>query len=343
MTTPVIARWDDLRSLLQSARRDCIVFSPFYSSEGLTLIDNSLRRSVPITFWTRLSLRDWASGVSNPEALCSLLIKLDSTRRPPQLFTNRALHAKAYFADTSSALVGSANLSRGGFETNVELMVHLEGENAETALKVLTVACSPRAIPVNINDLSKWVSRNLKLIKRAKANLNSALHELDVAQQETDTEIGEATLVEPTQTLLEEFVQWLAQNRSLPGAAHLVTLHNDRVVQRQQGHVKQCFSGVFRFLQEYPSWIQKLSDAAEAADGMIAPGGDLLRDWSSHLQTHANASSDLYSYTTLRAELPPSRGGTHRTGGGAGTTLRRVFPLVARFLSQRGHRLKNQA
>lgn len=336
MSTPVIARWDNLRSLVQSAHDTCTVFSPFYSNDGLELIENSLCRSVSFNMWTRLSLRDWASGVADPEALCKLLAKLEDTRRPTQLITNAKLHAKAYFADVSSALVGSANLSRGGFATNVELMVELDAEGASEALNVLTVASSQLAVPIANEELESWVAQHAELVQRARTNLRKNLDELDAAQRDIDIGIDETpAVIEPTQELLDEFVGWLAVNRHLPGAAHLVTLHHDHVVQRQQGHVKQCFSGVFRFLQEYPSWIQRLSEAADAADGMVRPGGWLFSDWSSHLEEHADVFSDLYSYETLRRVLPANCGGTHTSGGGAGTTLRRILPLVALFMLNR--------
>ena len=88
------------------------------------------------------------------------------------------------------------------------------------------------------------------------------------------------------------------------------------------------FFGAFRFLQEYPSWIPRLADATDV--GIFKTRWALLSDWSSHLQTHANASNDMFSYATLRAELPPSYGGAHRSGGGASTTLEaNVFLLSA--------------
>jgi hypothetical protein len=331
-----------MHALIRSARANCTVFTPFYSRDGLSLVDTALRRAVPLTVWTRLSLRDWANGAADPEALCTLLVKLENSQRPPQLFTNKKLHAKAYFADTSSALVGSANLSKGGFDTNVELMVQLDGEDAATALSVLTLASSLRAVPVTTDDLAKWVSRHKKLIKRARANLKKGLRDLDVAQQDTDAAIGERPLLEPTRPILEEFVQWLVRNPGLPGAAQVATHHSEKKIRRQQGHVKQCFSGVFRFLQEHPAWIQPLTAIAGTPDGLRALGASLLTDWSSHLQAHANAHSDFYSYATLRRILTQTCGGLHEGGGGGDATLKRVFPLVARFISERGNRFNTE-
>ncbi|HEY7330651.1 MAG TPA: phospholipase D-like domain-containing protein [Gemmataceae bacterium] len=316
------------------------MFSPFYSMEGLNVIDNSLRRSVALTFWTRLSLRDWASGVSDPEALLSLVRKLSNTQRSAQLFTNKKLHAKAYFADQDEGLVGSANLSKGGFQTNVELMVHLDGNDARAALDVLTVASSQRVELYTSDQLAEWVTRHSKLIKRARAKLKEGLQELELAE-EAETGRAQPSLREPTDSTLDEFVEWLGNNLNLTGASQLLQRHIDKQRLRQQGHVKQCFAGAFRFFQEYPSWIQRLTHAAETADGLAELHGALLTDWSSHLQTHASAFNDLYSYSTLRKILPPNCGGLHRGGGGGGKTLKRILPLVARFISQQGQRPNN--
>jgi hypothetical protein len=342
MTTPLIARWDDLSSLLKSTKANCTVFTPFYSQDGLTLIDASVRSSVAVTMWTRLSLREWASGVANPPALQSLLDKLKNTNRPVKLFANQILHAKAYFADASSALVGSANLTKSGFDTNVELMVRIDGAEASNALSLLTTASATRATTVTQQQLAKWIHDNAKRVARAKDALNKEYAQLQEGAAKAGAALEPAPIQEPTQALLENFVRWLIANRSLEGASHLVRLHEDHVVQRQQGHVKQCFAAVFRFLQAHPSWIQRLSADAAKAKGIMTPSIDLLRDWTAHLNANRAISSDMYKYATLIAELPPSQGGTHHTGGGAGTTLKRIFPLVARFLSERGTQLIEQ-
>jgi hypothetical protein len=339
MTTPLIARWDHLGSLLKSAKANCTVFSPFFSKEGLTLIDASVHSSVSVTMWTRLSLREWASGVTDPPALQSLLDRLKNTSRPVKLFANQILHAKAYFADKSAALVGSANLTRGGFDTNVELMVRVEGAEASNALSLLTTASATRATSVTQQQLAKWIHDNASRVALAKESLEKEFAQLQDDAAKAGTAIKPAAIEEPTPALLEKFVRWLVANRSLEGASHLVKLHQDRVVQRQQGHVKQCFAAVFRFLQAHPSWIQRLSTDAAKASGIMTPSKDLLRDWTAHLKVNRTASNELYKYSTLIAELPPSQGGTHDTGGGAGTTLKRIFPLVARFLSERGAQL----
>ena len=250
---------------------------------------------------------------------------------------NPKLHAKAYFADLTHALVGSANLTTGGFNTNVELMLQLEGEAATAALETLKVASSPLAKPISAEDLSEWVRRYSAQIARVKRHLIKEQQVLDDLQSDSDAALGmsDHPALEPTHGTLQSFIAWLKTHQNLAGAAYLSFLHSDKVVQRRQGHVKQCFSGVFRFLQEYPSWIQRLAAAAVSPDGIIDPDEWLLRDWSEHLARHSADVTDLYSYPTLRALLRPNLGGVlPASGGGASGTLKRLFPLVALFFKE---------
>jgi hypothetical protein len=337
MTTPVIARWENLRSLGRLSKGSFTAFSPYYSPDGLKLIETSVPRTARIEFWTRLSLRDWAAGAADPLALSRLMDFLSKSQRDLTLFVNPRLHAKAYFADVTHALVGSANLTNGGFSTNVELMLQLEGKAAAAALETLKVASSPLAKSISAAALSEWVRKYSAQIERAKRQLRKGLQLLDDMQPDSDAALGvsEQPTIDPTHGTLQSFIAWLKANRHLPGAAYLTVLHSDKVVQRRQGHVKQCFSGVFRFLQEYPSWIQRLAAAAVSPDGIVEPDEWLLRDWSEHLARHAADVTDLYSYATLRALLRPNLGGVlPGAGGGASGTLKRVFPLVALFMKE---------
>ncbi len=337
MSMPIIARWENLRSLIRLSKASFTAFSPYYSLDGLKLIETSVPPTARIEFWTRLSLRDWAAGAADPLALSRLMSLLSNGQRDLTLFVNPKLHAKAYFADLTHALVGSANLTTGGFNTNVELMLQLEGEAATAALETLKVASSPLAKPISAEDLSEWVRRYSAQIARVKRHLIKEQQVLDDLQSDSDAALGmsDHPALEPTHGTLQSFIAWLKTHQNLAGAAYLSFLHSDKVVQRRQGHVKQCFSGVFRFLQEYPSWIQRLAAAAVSPDGIIDPDEWLLRDWSEHLARHSADVTDLYSYPTLRALLRPNLGGVlPASGGGASGTLKRLFPLVALFFKE---------
>jgi hypothetical protein len=131
---------------------------------------------------------------------------------------------------------------------------------------------------------------------------------------------------------LDRFVSWLSRHRSYPGSADVVRLHRDKVKQRRQGHVKQSFAGVFRFLGENPRFISELASAPTDEAGLVSPSPSLIRAWTRHLNAHASDVGETYSYQTLRRLLQPNMGGQLQgSGGGASGTLKRMFPLVARY------------
>lgn len=119
---------------IQELRRNCeqgaqiLISAPFYSQEGLTWV-----RPNPgghVEFWTRFNPRDWAAGVSDPPALLHYLENVGEDR--VSLRVHRALHAKIYQVDTTWSWIGSPNLSRAAFTSNIELVAELDAEETES-------------------------------------------------------------------------------------------------------------------------------------------------------------------------------------------------------------------
>ena len=86
-------------------------------------LSDAFRYEAELSFVSRLSPSDWLSGVSDPEALLILFEFLQNQNRSPIFTVHQQLHAKAYLADRVIGLMGSANLSAGGFDRNFEIMV----------------------------------------------------------------------------------------------------------------------------------------------------------------------------------------------------------------------------
>jgi hypothetical protein len=340
MTRAITPRWQDLINLVVAAQERLTIFTPYFSRSGIDTIRTNAR-AVDVVFWSRMSLKDWARGFAAPEPLLSFMRSVNETGKVATLRIQPKLHAKAYIADSRSALLGSANLTGGGFANNIEVMMRLEATAASAALRTLTIASEPESRSWTADDLDRWIRRYKTTIRRAKSREDAIEAALQAAQDESDADLGLAQLerIDPDQATLDAFIEWLAGHRELPGASYLVMLHGEKVRQRRQGHLKQSFSAVFRFLQEHTPWIQRLAVAATDRDGIYSPDAQLLESWSRHLADHATDQNSLYRYSTLRKELRPSIGGimTH-SGGGASGTLKRVFPLVAKFMSDRRRR-----
>ncbi len=115
MARVIRASWDAFDRIVGAARNRLLTCSPFYSEEGLgRLFDAFPYPDGPqMTVVSRLSPSDWLSGVADPRAMLTLLETLGDEHR---LIVHQRLHAKAYLADSARGLVGSANLSSGGFD-----------------------------------------------------------------------------------------------------------------------------------------------------------------------------------------------------------------------------------
>ena len=141
---------------------------------------------------------------------------------------------------------------------------------------------------------------------------------------------------------INTFISWLDARSCLPGAEVILERHRNTDGQNLTGHVKQCFFGSLRFLKQHPEFVAATSDALEQLSAnevyqMTEPG---LQDaWVAYLDAHSLDCGESYNYSTLRGILPPSLGGTRQGGGGGISTLKRLLPLVARYLSERDLRV----
>lgn len=109
-----------LASLVNSARRNLLVCSPFVGREGTGFVASSLASGFCqdgcLTFLTNLSVDNVCRLATDPRALRSLVEVVSHSA----VFHLPGLHAKAYIADDTHALVTSGNLTAGGLYRNHE-------------------------------------------------------------------------------------------------------------------------------------------------------------------------------------------------------------------------------
>ncbi len=93
----------------------------------------------------------------------------------------------------------------------------------------------------------------------------------------------------------------------------------------------------FEFPQRIERLVRDLDSMQRSAD-IYQPDDDLIADWIGHLNDHATDRGAGWDYAVLRGILPPRVGGTRLGGGGGISTLKRMLPLVARYLLHRRER-----
>lgn len=258
------------------------------------------------------------------------------------------MHAKAYTADQSLALVGSANLSAGGFQSNLELMVRFDGEEALPVISFLEAQVAPRIRYIPVAHVIEWVTSNLELIKEARRNLTGQPEQLAPVQESLDRLLQrdleripepEQRVIELHQNIKNDFINWLQANPNLCGTTVLFNRATNKDGQNLTGHFSQSFFASFRFLQAYPEQSYPLVEQLEKLEGnalIDLTENNLSEVWVNYLDAHALDVGDGYRYSILRGILPPSLGGTLMGGGGGSSTLKRMLPLVAKFMLDNG-------
>ena len=336
--------WDNLGTALGTASERVLVCSPYITNSGINRLFDALPDHVELELITRLSPSDWASRVSDPEAMMTLLELWRDEGNPTRLRVVQPLHAKLYAADDSRVLVGSSNLSEGGFGHNVELMVELSGDLARDAVCALQAACAPHFRELSIEQLQEWIDHSREAVFAVRGGTTAEEPEaLADVQADLDQMLGFGTSSSPpsmaTVPDIRRFIAWVEVTSGLSGAKIILRRHRNADGQNLTGHVKQCFFGCVRFFRENPKFVAATSEALEelSADDLYQiTDAELESAWMAHLNEHALDVGESYSYPTLRGILPPSLGGTRQGGGGGMSTLKRLLPLVARWVHE-GH------
>ena len=341
MVEIMIPVWKDLEAVVQNAKGELIICSPFYSETGLDHVRDNLTGKVAIQIYTRISPSDWANRISDPEALLQFLLKTSSKGHSTVLLVNQRLHAKAYVANRNKALVGSSNLSDGGFEQNIEMMAMLDGKAANDVASLIDRRIRPETKKVSIRQLRTWITRHKKTVEEVrKAAEGVQAGKLRDAQRSLDKMLGFGrgkSRIKPVKINdLIKFIRWLNRNNRLAGSQVLIARHKNTDGQNLQGHVKQCFFGALRFLMENAALQIPLSEDLKTLrkDDMYQLTDQISVAWLKHVDRHAIDIGDGYDYAVLRGILPPSVGGTRVGGGGGISTLKRMLPLVASYLQE---------
>ncbi len=339
MAKVIQASWNDFDRVASASRERLLVCTPYYSARGLSRLSKVLPSGVGLTFMSRISPSEWISGVSSPDELARRLVPLQDEGHLVQLVVHQQLHAKAYLADCSTGLVGSANLSSAGFDKNFEIMLDLTADEALAATKLIDAEADRYGKPLTLEKLEEWVASHAARIVAERAAASDS-HNLAEVQRELDGLLGYGQRSAGTSeiTEIEEFGEWLRSNRSLPGASVLYDRYHNIGGQNLTGHFRQSYYAACRFLQEHGDYIGFLVAALESMDAndIYQPSRTLLDDWVRHLDDHATSRTDLWDYAVLRGILPPNLGGTRIGGGGGSSTLKRMFPLAARFIHEKG-------
>lgn len=328
----------DFQRIVASARNRLLVCTAYFSEDGLGHLFDALPDGTHLTFVSRLSPLDWRNGVADPEALIALLEMLREDGRESRFVVHQQLHAKAYLADSARGLIGSANLSAGGFDRNFEIMLEIDAAEAAAAERLIEHETSAHGVSIALGPLRQWVDEYTSRINGLRQEEVDAADLVDV-QRSLDRMLGygRARAIVEDIPDIDDYDAWLDSNQLLPGSEVILDRLRNRSGQNLTGHVRQSYYAVVRFLSEFPQHVEGLArglDSIPRTEDIYQPDDDLIADWIGHLNDHAADRDAGWDYAILRGILPPTVGGTRLGGGGGISTLKRMFPLVARYLRQ---------
>ena len=141
-------------NLIRSVRTELVISSPYVTCDGVDFLLNNLaqpaRDRVRVRFVTNLSPVNVCQGATDPHAFLTLI----SSAHMVEVIHLSRLHAKVYVADSSHAIVTSANLTRGGLELNHEYGVSLYDHDSVAFIRRDITAYSAIGAKLNYERLS---------------------------------------------------------------------------------------------------------------------------------------------------------------------------------------------
>jgi len=133
---------ESFNSLIKETPRNIIICSPWISTEGVTMLKETilsrdLSELESLEIWIRITFDDFVFNRTDYRGLIEFCQQLNNICEPNKLSIrhNEKLHAKIYKCD-ESYFIGSANLTRGGFVNNIEILLE-DRENQENIMELL--------------------------------------------------------------------------------------------------------------------------------------------------------------------------------------------------------------
>ena len=131
-------RHDELAEFLASAKSSIRLISPYMRERTLWGVGLSIPEDTEVSVVCSWRREDLAQGFADPEifTLCErnnwhLRVDTGHSGRRAGYGHDRRVHLKAYVVDDSRAMIGSANLTGMGMNSNIESLVTIDENHAD--------------------------------------------------------------------------------------------------------------------------------------------------------------------------------------------------------------------
>lgn len=299
------------------------IASAFYSRQRL----EALRvRAERLDLFVRLNcsdLTEWINGAVDPAAL--LVFSKQLIRRSVQvrIFIGSTAHAKVYLGE-KGFLVGSANLTVRGFAGLADEILWYESDpGARRAMTSALKRYGASLRQLELEELSDFVEKNRGAVNKARAKLGLTPQTMRPME---DT-IPPSIIRPPRLGDFEDFVRWLDRQQ---GDAPKLIARRARGEGQLSGHIKRNFFGLRQFFIAHPTEMREA--LRQNPDAYALHHDPRMQSALRTFVLREAVNEDALSVSVWRTYLPYSVGGKPKTGGGTSGNLKRMIPLVARYL-----------
>jgi len=313
---------NSIAQVLASTQKKLLLCSPFLSRQGLDFVSENLPEPVgEVEIWTRLEMRDWITGASDPEALADFWDE-QAAERSVVVRTSAKLHAKLFLGDGGMAAAGSANLTFGGLSRNVEIVRLVSGSEVQQIREYVT-----RVRPLLAQTERHYLE---SFLAECELKKKDQLALVEIIKEYSPPPAGPGPLLR-----IEALEQFCAEHPAfLTQKALDISTGQDKT--NRTGHIHQAFFAAQRFFQENPHFLGLMSKVKLDADFDPSTIQGFVDAWKGFLDSHLDEVGDAptypYAFASLKSHLTDAFGGTRTGGGGWNPPFRIVWPIVARIM-----------
>lgn len=315
-----------------------LICTPYYSERGLSLLDSFFEAAEEVEVWTRFSPLDWRAGVADMAALKVRVQSLLKRKKRFNFMVSDDLHAKVYKFSNDKVLIGSANLTWPAMTSNIEIVCELTGSEADSIFEILSIF-KKRMIHVETDVFIAYVDLVSEAISKSFDGPVEEDEEINAAIELAEEELKKVLIkTSPSASRIRH----VEIKRFIDYCKRENTVISREVIERNegkhnlQGHVKHCYYGSLRFLNEFPNFVSEIASTPDESLYKFT-NVSVRTGWRDFLRRHAEEIDREHDFRfhTLRVYIPENLGGIC-SGGGGSSTLKRVLPVVARMLQTSG-------
>ena len=296
------------------------VATAFYSAGALNALN---LKADKLRLLMRLDISspvEWASGSINPPALQDFIQRHRAICGEVSLFVSPTAHAKIY-RGARGYFVGSANLSVRALSGSTAEILWFENDQPRCGLMDRTLNdYSQMFKSLDFEQLKEYINKNQKDVDKLKKKLPAYF-------QFSEDRIAD-NIVRPARLGdYDHFLKWLSRQKG--DAAKLIA---ERAGGKGQltGHIRQNFFGLRQYFLTNPGKMRLIAKK-DPESYSLSTDYDTAKTLSDFVTQRAHDEGP-FKLSTWRTYLPESAGGKPKTGGGTSGNLKRMLPLVARYV-----------